>query len=101
VTKVYPREEVYAAGHLHLAPDLVLGYAGGTRVSNESALGGVPPGVLVDNTSEWSGDHCMDPDAVPGILLTNRRLRQPAAALDQLAGSVLAEFGITSFPSSH
>ena len=100
VTKVYPREEVYAAGHLHLAPDLVLGYAGGTRVSNESALGGVPPGVLVDNTSEWSGDHCMDPDAVPGILLTSRRLRQPAAALDKLAGSVLAEFGITSFPSS-
>jgi hypothetical protein len=60
----------------------------------------VPAGVMIDNTSEWSGDHCMDPDAVPGILLTNRRLRRPAAALEQLAGAILAEFGITGFGSS-
>jgi predicted AlkP superfamily phosphohydrolase/phosphomutase len=102
VTKVYPREQIYTdAGHFNLAPDLVLGYAEGTRVSNASALGGVPAGVIVDNTSEWSGDHCMDPDSVPGILLTNRRLRRPAAALDKLAGAILAEFGIENFPSSH
>jgi len=102
VTKAYPREQIYAdAGHVDLAPDLVLGYAEGTRVSNASALGGIPAGILVDNTTEWSGDHCMDPDSVPGILLTNRRLRQPVAALHQLAGAILAEFGIENFPSSH
>jgi predicted AlkP superfamily phosphohydrolase/phosphomutase len=101
VAKAYPREQIYAdAGHFNLAPDLVLGYAEGTRVSNASALGGVPAGVIVDNTTQWSGDHCMDPDSVPGILLTNRRLRQPAAALDKLAGTILAEFDVKNFPSS-
>ena len=60
-------------------PTSIVGYARGTRASDESALGGVPPEVIVDNRSAWSGDHCMDPDAVPGILLTSRRLRRPAA----------------------
>jgi predicted AlkP superfamily phosphohydrolase/phosphomutase len=101
VTRAFPRDQIYAdAGHFDIAPDLVVGYAEGTRVSNVSALGGVPPGVIVDNTTEWSGDHTMDPDSVPGILLTNRRLQQPAAALDKLAGAILAEFGIRNFPSS-
>lgn len=101
VTKAYPRDGIYAdEGHFDVAPDLVLGYAEGTRVSNASALGGVPAGVLVDNTSEWSGDHCMDPDSVPGILLTNRRLQRPAPALDTLAGAILMEFGIAHFPAA-
>jgi hypothetical protein len=29
---------------------------------------------------KWSGDHIVDPDAVPGILFVNRQLR-PGAAL--------------------
>ena len=62
--------------------------------------GGVPAGILADNTQEWSGDHCMTPDAVPGILLTSRPLKQPAASLDKVAAAILAEFGITGFPSS-
>jgi hypothetical protein len=56
--------------------------------------------VIVDNVQEWSGDHCMDPDSVPGLLLTSRPLREPAASLDKLAGAILAEFGIRGFPSS-
>jgi hypothetical protein len=59
----------------------------------------VPTGILEDNTAEWSGDHCMDPDAVPGILLTSRPLKRPAASLTQLAATILAEFGIEKFPS--
>jgi predicted AlkP superfamily phosphohydrolase/phosphomutase len=101
VTKAYAREEIYEdAGHFSIAPDIIVGYAGGTRVSNESALGGLTASVIVDNMSEWSGDHCMDPDAVPGILLTNRALGQPAASLDKLAGAILAQFGVRGFPSS-
>jgi predicted AlkP superfamily phosphohydrolase/phosphomutase len=102
VANAYPRERIYLdAGHFDIAPDLMVGYAGGTRVSNASALGGVPTGILEDNTAEWSGDHCMDPDAVPGILLTSRLLKRPAASLGQLAATILAEFGIEKFPSSH
>ena len=56
------------------------------------------PNILVDNTSHWSGDHCMDHEAVPGVLLSSRRLKRPARTLQQLPGALLNEFGIDSFP---
>ena len=100
ITQAYPREQIYSESeHFDFAPDLIVGYAKGTRVSNGSALGGVSAGVFADNTGEWTGDHCMDASAVPGILLTNRPLRRPASSLAQLAGAILAEFGIGGFPA--
>ena len=99
VTRVYRREDVYTdAGYFDRAPDLVIGYARGTRASDESALGGIGPEVLVDNTDPWSGDHCMDHETVPGVLLSNRPLRKPAPSLHTVAAAVLAEFGIDEFP---
>lgn len=99
VSRLYRREDVYRmTGNEDVAPDLVVGYAKGFRGSDESALGGLPRDVIVDNTSEWSGDHCMDHLAVPGILLVSRPLRRPASTLENLAASVLAEFGIDGFP---
>jgi hypothetical protein len=99
VTKVYRREQVYTiAGAEDIAPDLVVGYAKGTRGSDESALGAMPPDVIVDNTSAWSGDHCMDHEAVPGVLLSSRALKRPAPTLQHLAAALLAEFGVDSFP---
>jgi predicted AlkP superfamily phosphohydrolase/phosphomutase len=100
VTRVSRREDSYQAGRDDgIAPDLVVGYAKGTRASDDSALGGVAPDVLVDNRSEWTGDHCMDPAAVPGILLTNRPLRKKAPGLGDLAASLLAEMGVEGFPA--
>ncbi len=52
----------------------------------------------MDNTRKWSGDHIMDHEAVPGILLTNRPLQRPVRSLRQLAAAILAEFDIDSFP---
>jgi predicted AlkP superfamily phosphohydrolase/phosphomutase len=82
----------------NVAPDLIVGYARGTRASDESALGEVAPEVFADNRGEWTGDHCMDPEFVPGVILTNRPLRRPAATLGELAPTLLAEFGISGFP---
>ena len=99
-TKVYRREQVYRlAGLDDVAPDLVVGYAKGTRGSDESALGALTKDVIVDNKDPWSGDHCMDHESVPGVLLTSRRLRKPAPSLETLAGAILAEFGVDDFPS--
>jgi len=99
IAKVFAREEVY---HLRatedLAPDLIVGYAKGTRGSDESALGGLPPEVLVNNTDQWSGDHCMDPEAVPGVLFASRALSKPAPNLQSLAAAIVAEFGVERFP---
>jgi len=99
VTKVLRREEYRDHGYLEIGPDLIVGYAKGMRGSNESALGKVEPQVVTDNTEEWSGDHCMDPDTVPGILVTSRPLGKPAAKLEELAPAILAEFGIEGFPT--
>jgi predicted AlkP superfamily phosphohydrolase/phosphomutase len=100
ITKVYRREQIYPDGRFpDIAPDLVVGYTKGTRGSNESALGEIPDTVFSDNDEAWSGDHCMDHETVPGILLANRPLKKPAASLEHLAASLLAEFGITGFPT--
>lgn len=99
MTKVFRREEVYTLnGTDTIAPDLIVGYANGMRGSDESALGGLPREVMVDNMDPWNGDHCIDPAVVPGILLTSRPLKKPASSLQTLAGSILAEFGIDQFP---
>jgi hypothetical protein len=96
---VYRREQVYTLeGSEDIAPDLVIGYAKGTRGSDESALGAMPADVIVDNTSPWSGDHCMDHETVPGVLLSSRALKRPAPTLQHLASAILAEYGIDSFP---
>jgi hypothetical protein len=101
ITKVYSRDQVYSsAGHDSIAPDLIVGYAKGTRGSDESALGGMPPAVIVDNIDPWNGDHCMDHEAVPGILLTSRPLKKPAPSLQSLAAAILAEYGVETFPLS-
>jgi hypothetical protein len=46
---------------------------------------------MENNTSLWSGDHCMDPGTVPGVLLTSRPLRKPAASLHDLSAAIVAE----------
>jgi predicted AlkP superfamily phosphohydrolase/phosphomutase len=78
----------------NVAPDLVIGYDKGTRASDESALGAVPADVLTDNRGAWSGDHCMDPNVVRGILLSRHPLAKTPASLQALGGAVVAEFGI-------
>jgi predicted AlkP superfamily phosphohydrolase/phosphomutase len=95
VTKVYPREETYKdRGELEIGPDIIVGTAKGTRISGHSALGAVGKEALTDNLDEWCCDHEMDHETVPGILLTNRPLKKPAPRLQDLAQSVLLEFGI-------
>jgi predicted AlkP superfamily phosphohydrolase/phosphomutase len=88
------------AGHRYpaLSPDIVMGYARGTRVSSDSALGIVAAEVFSDNREPWSGDHSMDPAHVPGVLFTSRPLKVPADRLQTLAASILAEFGVSGFP---
>ena len=95
VTKMYKREEVFKdRGELEIGPDLIVGYAKGTRGSGHDALGAVGKVVLEDNLDEWPGDHLMDHEAVPGVLLTSSPLAKPAIRLQDLGASVLAEFGV-------
>jgi predicted AlkP superfamily phosphohydrolase/phosphomutase len=101
VTHAAVREDAYPSRqHPELAPDVVVGYARGTRVSSDSALGVVAADVFSDNREAWSGDHSMDPAHVPGVLFTSRPLQRPAEGLRDLAGAILAEFGVRDFPAT-
>ncbi len=99
VTKMYPRDEVFTdAGYLEIGPDLIVGFAKGTRSSKESALGEFTDEIVFDNADAWSGDHLMDHEAVPGVLFTSRALSREVTSLLDLAPALLAEFGIENFP---
>jgi hypothetical protein len=95
ISNVFLREEAFTHGSaLASGPDLVIGYAKGTRCSGTSALGDLSAEVFEDNLDDWAGEHLMDPAAVPGILLTNRPLAQPATNLSELGRAVVAELGV-------
>ena len=78
------------------APDLLVGYNRGYRSSDRSALGAVGNALIEDNRSKWSGDHCMHPDHVPGVLLTSWRMSadRQSATLADLAPTILDYFAI-------
>jgi predicted AlkP superfamily phosphohydrolase/phosphomutase len=74
VRSVSRREQLYSGPYAAAAPDLLVNFHPGFRVSWESAVGGFANSLIADNTRKWSGDHIIDPDAVPGILFVNREL---------------------------
>lgn len=99
VGRAYRREEFFKGrSEIEVGPDIVIGFAKGTGGSGKSSLGAVPAEMFEDNTEEWTGDHGMDHDTVPGILLTNRPLKKEAPRLQDLAAAILAEYGIEGFP---
>ncbi len=99
VTQFHPRDDYEHRGALEIGPDAIVGYAKGTQVANDSVLGEVMGEVFSDNDSRFEGHHIMDHRSVPGVLLTNRPLAQPATRLQDLAASILFEFGISGgFP---
>jgi predicted AlkP superfamily phosphohydrolase/phosphomutase len=80
------------------APDLIVGYARGYRISDESAIGTVGERVVERNRDVWSGDHCMDQGAVPGVLVASRPLGASHASLADIAPTVLGVFGLPPGP---
>jgi predicted AlkP superfamily phosphohydrolase/phosphomutase len=75
------------------APDLLIGYEGGYRNSWECATGAVTASVFSDNTRSWSGDHCVDPDIVPGVFFCNRRIAVETPRLIDVPLSIVELFG--------
>jgi len=95
IVDVYKREDIYQGEYLKEAPDLVVGFNEGYRVSWQSALGGVPPEMIVENRSNWSGDHCsFDPSITQGIFLSNSKSPQESASIVDIAPTVLEIFNL-------
>jgi predicted AlkP superfamily phosphohydrolase/phosphomutase len=90
VLEVSDAETIYSAAQRDTAPDLQIGYAPGYRASWQTSLGAVPAALVEDNRQFWSGDHCIAPQAVPGVLFTSFRPAAPVAGIADIAGLIAA-----------
>jgi hypothetical protein len=94
IRNVYAAGALYKGPYLDAAPDLIVGYAAGYRTSWEAAVGKVSARVFEDNTKAWSGDHCVDPLLVPGVLFSNRKVQAEDPGIEDMAPTALELFGV-------
>ena len=58
--------------YLRLGPDFVVGYSPNYRASADTGLGKAANITMEENHDHWGADHCIDAEAVPGVLFANR-----------------------------
>jgi predicted AlkP superfamily phosphohydrolase/phosphomutase len=98
VASVLRRERIYSGPYVDEAPDLLVNFRPGFRVSWQSSLGGFADHVFEDNTRRWSGDHLVDPASVPGIFFMNRSSRFDQARMVDLAPTILRHLEVAPHP---
>jgi predicted AlkP superfamily phosphohydrolase/phosphomutase len=94
IKRVYQAPKFYRGPYKDHAPDLIVGYQRGYRVSWEAAIGKTTCEIFHDNTKAWSGDHCVDPSVVPGVLFCNRPVESEHPRLMDIGPTVLDMFGV-------
>jgi predicted AlkP superfamily phosphohydrolase/phosphomutase len=99
VRQVIEGPKQYSEPYRNDGPDLVVGCHAGYRAGWDSVTGRVKGEVFQDNRKAWSGDHCVHPDDVPGVLFSNRRLECGRPAIVDIAATALDLFGVPGCPS--
>jgi predicted AlkP superfamily phosphohydrolase/phosphomutase len=99
IRRAHARELAYSGPYVEEAPDVIIDYCPGYRVSWSSSLGGFGEPIIEDNVKKWSGDHIVDPDQVPGILFMNRPFVGQGPRLLDLAPTILAALGVPKGPA--
>jgi len=94
IDEAVARESVYQGPYVETAPDIIIGYNVGYRVSWDSAVGKCAADVFSDNTKAWSGDHCIHPEKVPGVIFSNLKLNERPANIIDLAPTTLELLGV-------
>lgn len=94
IQRVYATNQIYRGPYLEEAPDLIVGYSNGYRISWDAAQGKVTGKVFEDNAKAWSGDHCVDPVLVPGVLFSNLKIEADDPGIEDMAPTALALFGL-------
>ena len=89
VRRVFDGAELYPGNANSDAPDLVIGYHRGYRASWQTTLGAAPAQLLEPNGQKWSGDHCIDPELVPGVLFTSFQPEQDIVGIADISKLVL------------
>lgn len=96
ITEMFDNADIYNGPYQGNGPDLISGYNIGYRISWNGATGVVNDTIFEDNTKAWSGDHCIDPRLVPGVIFCNKKMKKQNPSLLDLAPTVLETFGVPS-----
>ena len=94
INTVFDRDDLPPGPYKENCPDMIVGYNEGYRVSWDSVTGIVNTTLFEDNTKAWSGDHCIDPRIVPGIIFCNHKINTESPAIIDIASTVLNLFGL-------
>lgn len=94
VAEVYDLKELYKGPYVADAPDLLVGFHVGYRISWDCATGQISDEIFKDNVKSWSGDHCMNPPDVPGIFFCNRKIPIDRINIMDIGPTVLDLFGV-------
>ena len=93
-TNIHRGREVFKGEFEAEAPDLIVGFAPGYRMSWKSALGGLDPEIIFDNESAWCGDHLIDSSHVPGCIFTSFDINKDQPDIIDVAPTVLKLFDV-------
>ncbi len=93
INELFDTRALYQGPYLTNAPDFIVGYNHGYRISWDGATGVVAGPLWEDNVKAWSGDHGVDPRLVPGVFFCNREIEASDPAIIDIAPSVLRLFG--------
>jgi predicted AlkP superfamily phosphohydrolase/phosphomutase len=94
INQVWDAGELYTGPYKQNAPDLIVGYNLGYRAGWDGTTGVITDRVFDDNTKAWSGDHCMDPRKVPGVLFTNWKTERGDPSIMDIAPTILELLGV-------
>jgi len=68
------RDEVFNGPFSTYGPDILIGYTPGYRASPETGLGKWKEDSIEPNNDHWGADHCIDSQAVPGVIFCSNGL---------------------------
>jgi predicted AlkP superfamily phosphohydrolase/phosphomutase len=94
ISGMFDCDGIYSGPYVDNAPDLIVGYGAGFRAAWDSVMGKVTSRIFEDNAKAWSGDHCVDPRLVPGVLFSNRKITVEKPAIVDVAPTILKLFGL-------
>ncbi len=100
IVDVYKRDDIYHGEYIGNAPDLMVGFNDGYRVSWQTTLGGIPKELVEKNEKKWSGDHCSyDYTITPGVLLINRKIENQDPKIVDIAPTIYKIFNVPNAPN--
>ncbi len=87
--------DIYEGPRVDEAPDMLVGFNAGYGNSDPASTGRITHNVLEDNTGgTFNGSHLMAPQVVPGILISNKAIRDGDHRLEDLTVEILSFYGV-------